>query len=338
MPVTMKDVAKKAGVSIKTVSRVINDQGEISEDTRLKIMTIIDELGYRPNKLARGLLTGKTYTVGVIIPDITDPFFPDLILGAEQAARDRQFNVFLCNANREPNLELHYANILKDRQVDGLLLAGSRLQPEGLKNVVNNHKVVILSQYAIAGATVFSMNDYDASYAVGSYLYDLGHRKIAYLNGGWSGSSEHRLDGFIQSLIDRGLAREEVPVAQVLPTSHEVGFQRTVELLELHPEITAIACYNDILAIAALQGATAVGRHVPDDIAIVGYDDIPEATRITPALTTVHYDRKQIGSDMMNKLLDMVEDKSGEDMQISIEGYLLERQSCIAKDSFLGGE
>ena len=331
MPVTMKDVAKKAGVSIKTVSRVINNQGEISEETRQRIMQIVDELGYRPNTLARGLLTGKTYTVGVIIPDITDPFFPDLILGAEQAARSRDFNVFLCNANREPELELHYANVLKDRRVDGLILAGSRLQPEGLKSIVESQHTVIMSQYAIDGAAVFSMNDFDASYSVGEYLCSLGHREVAYFNGGWTGSREHRMEGFIQAFVNHGVSRDVVTIARTSPVIGDTSVQAAKELLISHPNITAVACYNDVLAIAMIQAAHELGKHIPEDLSVVGYDDIPESARTMPPLTTIHYDRFEIGNDMMTCLLDLIEEKSNlPPNQTPIDGKLLKRQSCTS--------
>jgi len=330
MPVTMKDVAKKAGVSIKTVSRVINNQGEISEQTRQRIMQIVDELGYRPNTLARGLLTGKTYTVGVIIPDITDPFFPDLILGAEQAARSRDFNVFLCNANREPELELHYANVLKDRRVDGLILAGSRLQPEGLKTIVESQHTVILSQYAISGATVFSMSDFDASYLVGEYLYSLGHREVAYFNGGWTGSRELRMEGFIQSFVDRGMARDVVKTVLTSPVTNDTSVQAAKELLTSHPNITAVACYNDVLAVAMMHAARELDKHIPEDLSVVGYDNIPESARTSPSLTTIHYDRFEIGNDMMDCLLDLIEEKESRPAQIPVGGKLLKRQSCTS--------
>jgi LacI family transcriptional regulator len=326
--VTMKDVARKAGVSIKTVSRVINNQGEISEETRERIMQIIEELGYRPNTLARGLLTGRTQSIGIIIPDITDPFFPDLILGAEQAARARAFNVFLCNANREPELELHYATVLKDRRVDGLMLVGTRLQPDVMEKIADNHRMVILSQYEIRGVTVFSLNDYEASYAVAEYLISLGHRRCAYLNGGWSGSSQRRLGGFIQAFADHGIPQENIITVPLTTVTHHQSYQATTELLADYPDVTAIACYNDILAIGAMKAAHTVGRRVPDDLSIVGYDDIPEASRTTPGLTTVHFDRFQIGHDMMNCLLDLVDGETSPEAKISLEGSLLERQSC----------
>jgi LacI family transcriptional regulator len=328
MPVTMKQVAARAGVSIKTVSRVINDQGEISEATRQHVRSIIEELGYRPNRLARGLLTGRTSTVGIIIPDITDPFFPDLILSAERAARARQFNVFLCNANREPELELHYVNALRDSQVDGLMLAGSHLQKEGLSAAIANIPAVILSQYVIPGATVYSMNDFEAAYGVGMYLYSLGHRRLAYIDGGWSGSSQQRRDGFITALEDQGIGSQDIAQITAFPATVETGQRAARDVLAARPDITAIACYNDVLAIGAIQATHAIGRRVPDDLSIVGYDDVPEAARATPPLTTVHYDRHLVGRDMMNRLLDVVEGLGRENERIIVEGYLLERQSC----------
>ncbi len=332
MAVTMKDVAKKAGVSIKTVSRVINKQGEISEETRQNILQIIEELGYRPNRLARSLLTGKTYTIGVIISDITDPFFPDLLLGAEQAARERNFNVFLCNANRDPDLELHYVNVLKDRRVDGLLLAGSRLQEEGLKNAIKGMHAVALSAYAVPEANVFSISEFDASMEVGSYLLSLGHRQVAYIDGGWAGSSQNRRSGFMKAFHDANIAADQIITVSALPATVENGHTTAVALLSKNSHITAIACYNDMLAIGTLLAARDVGLKVPDDLSVIGFDDIPEANRSNPPLTTVHFDRYQLGVDMMDRLLNAVDKKSAKYERIPVEGYLLQRQSCKSID------
>ena len=328
MPVTLKDVAKKAGVSIKTVSRVVNEQGEISDSTRRHVMEIIQELGYRPNRLARGLLTGRTQTVGIIIPDIKDPFFPELILGAEQVARARQFNVFLCNANRDPDLETHYVDVLRDRQVDGLMLAGSRLQQNSLQQITADQAVVILSPFATPNATVFTMNDYDASYKAGVYLSDLGHRRIAYLDGGWVGSSRRRREGFIRALQDRGVEPLAVPEAPAFPTAIDAGYEVGVRLLTAHPALSAIACYSDMLAIGVLNAAHDLGRPVPGSLSVVGYNNVPEAARCRPPLTTIHFDRAELGAEMMNRLLDMVEGTRPHHERIHIEGELLIRATC----------
>ena len=157
MNITTKDVAKHAGVSVATVSYVINKGPRpVAEETRLRVQQSIDELGYKPNLLARGLNTGRTHTIGVIIADISDPFYPPVILGAESVARQRGYSVFLCNGNRDPELENHYINLLTERRTDGLMIVGSRLNEAMLKKTADIQNAVILTSLSVPDAMVFS--------------------------------------------------------------------------------------------------------------------------------------------------------------------------------------
>src|SRR5262245_57902810 len=157
MTVTIRDVALKAGVSIKTVSRVVNNQGEISDVTRRHVQAVIDELGYRPNALARGLVSGKTLSVGLIIPQISDPFFPDVVQGVERLARRHGYSGFVCNTNDDPQEELEYVNVLAAKRVDGVILCGSRLNAEELSQVAVRHRVATLTSRMPRGAAIISI-------------------------------------------------------------------------------------------------------------------------------------------------------------------------------------
>lgn len=325
MAITIKEVAKRAGVSVKTVSRALNNETEISKSTRAHVLEVAREMGYRPNLLARSLVTGRTHAVGIIIPDVTDPFFPELILGAEAVAQKRGFNVFLCNSGKDPVQELNYVDLLSERQVDGMIIVGSRLDPEGLRAATKDQHVVILSPYHISSADLFQMDDEQGGYEVGKHLLELGHKCFGFVEGSWARAN--RYHGLLRALREQGLDEKNIHT--------QIGADRTVaegekaarSLLERNPQITAIFCYNDVMAIGVLQAARRIGRQVPKDLSIVGFDDIPEAERTCPPLTTFHFNRTDIGALMMNVLLDAIEGKRQTTEQRVIQGKLIVRET-----------
>jgi len=330
MRVTLKDVAKVAGVSIKTVSRVVNNQGEISEATKQRVLDAINQLGYKPNQLARSLITGKTQTIGIIIPDISDPFFPELILGAENVAREQGYNVFLCNANREPDLELKYVELLNQRRVDGLIIAGSRLNTAGLEIAAKVQPSVIMSPYDIPGALLCMIDGFGGGKKLGEYLISLGHRKIGYIEGNWESKNDQRYLGLVSAMQSVGLPTDKVLVETVNPLHFDNGYQIGNQILSNHPEITALVCYNDMVALGVMQGCRAANLRIPEDISITGFDDIPEASRTSPSLTTIRIDRSHLGEQMMARLLDTLEKKEFPTERIVWTGELVIRQSCAA--------
>lgn len=328
MKVTLKDVANMAGVSIKSVSRVVNNQGEIGEETKIRILDAINQLGYRPNQLARGLITGRTQAIGVIIPDITDPFFPEIILGAETAASERGYNVFLCNANREPALELKYVDLLSQRQVDGLIIAGSRLDKDGLMRAVKGQCTVILTPNSIPEATTFTIDEYHGGLQIGEHLLSLGHRQIGYIEGGWSKSNnpQSRQFGLIKSFQDADISHGVKTISIDMVTVDNAR-QAAKDLLEENRTITALVGYNDVVALGILQACRDLNLQVPKDISVIGFDDIPEAARHSPSLTSFHIDRLKLGSDMMQVLMSEIEKETGDHARIMVSGQLITRQS-----------
>jgi len=327
MRVTLRDVAELAGVSTKTVSRVVNVQGEISEATRERVLAAIEELGYHPNRLARGLTTGRTQVVGIIIPDISDPFFPELILGAESVARERGYNVFLCNANRDTELELRYIEVLAERQVDGLMVVGSQLDDKGLASTASQNNAVMLTSHVVSGAVLFSIDDMGGTRQVGKYLLGLGHRRIRFIGSAKAGSSSGRLQGLVSAMQEAGVDTEGVDAFSVVPATAEQGRMAALELLEHEPETTAVVCYNDVLAVGVLQACNEVGRRVPQELSVTGFDDIPEASRSWPPLTTVRVDRYSLGVAMIQKLLNVIDSGRSEGDRVVFPVELIVRGS-----------
>lgn len=327
MPVTLKDVARHAGVSHKTVSRVVNNQGEISEATRQRVLRAVERLGYKPNRLARGLVTGRTQAVGIIIPDITDPFFPEMILGAESVARERGYNVFLCNTNRDPALELRYVDLLSERQVDGLMIVGSMLGEDGLRTATRGHNAVILTPHIIPDAVLFWLDDLEGGRQIGRHLVELGHQRIGFIEASWRHSANYRCAGLLEALQEGGLPADALLVETISVVSVDAGRQAARDLLARSPAITALACYNDVIAVGALQACRELGKRVPQDLSVTGFDDILEASRSHPPLTTYRFDRHGLGAAMTERLLDMIEHKSKGGDRLVVRGELIVRDS-----------
>ncbi|HEY65796.1 MAG TPA: LacI family transcriptional regulator [Caldilineae bacterium] len=330
MPVTMRDVARRAGVSIKTVSRVVNNQGEISEATRQRVLKAIEELGYRPNALARGLVSGKTLTVALIIPQITDPFFPEVVLGVESVARKHGYSVFLCNTNEDPQQELAYVEVLASKQVDGIILCGSRLNADQLSKVASLHRVSILTSRKPRSAAVVSIPGEAGLYEITSHLIRLGHKKIGHI-GWWTEDESERLDGYRRALREHGIEGNERWVMRLPQVSIENAHRAARQLLERASEITAISCYNDLVAIGVLQACKELGRRVPVDLAVVGFDDIPLASLVTPALTTMRVPRYELGRMVMELLLRVIEADGDYEERLYVQPQLVIRESCGAQ-------
>jgi DNA-binding LacI/PurR family transcriptional regulator len=330
MAVTMRDVAEKAGVSIKTVSRVVNQQGEISERTRLRVQAVIDELGYRPNTLARGLVSGRTQSVGMVIPRITDPFFPDVVLGVESVAQKAGYSVILCNASGDRDQELRYVEVLEGKRVDGIILCGSVLLEEQLNQVAAEHCIAVLTSHRPRGAAVVSVAEQEAFEKVTTHLIQLGHREIGHIPVSPKTSQYWRLNGYHAALHKHGITPQARWVCPTDDITIEAGQQAAQQLLQQAPEVTAISCYNDLIAVGVLEACAGLGRRVPEEIAVTGFDDIALASLVRPKLTTVRMPRYRLGEELMTGLLRRIRDGCDEDERTVIELELIVRESCGA--------
>jgi LacI family transcriptional regulator len=307
--ITIADVARRAGVSMMTVSRVVNDKDGVSPATRQRIRLIVNELGYRPSGIARGLATQRTGTLGLVVPDVANPFFSDVVRGAEQIAYQQGYSLLLCNTEEDPQRELDVLQLLEEKRVDGIVVCSSRLAPELLRlalihypaAVLVNQHVTLTEGTSIVGAVL--LEDEIGGQIATSHLIRRGHRSIGYLSGpAVSFSGQRRGRGYLSALSAAGI--EPLPgwVCSCKPTV-EGGQHASQLLLNQYPELTALFCYNDLVAVGALQTSVDMGRRVPEDLAVVGYDDIHLAALVTPALTTCRVDREALGGCATNLLL-----------------------------------
>jgi LacI family transcriptional regulator len=326
----MADVAREAGVSSMTVSRVINSKGDVSEATRERVLAAIERLDYRPSGIARGLATQRTGTLGLVVPDVANPFFADVARGVEHGAYAEGYNVFLCNTEEDPERELVVLKSLAEKRVDGLMLCSSRLPEDRLQSVLTQHPRVVLVNRRLEGDRVRSVlvDDERGGRLATELLIGAGHRKIGYLSGPRvSHSGRERGIGYRAALEAAGVNPDSAWVRPCQPMVAG-GQAAACELLAAHPEITALFCYNDLVAVGALQACAELGRRVPDDLAVVGYDDVPLAALVTPALTTCRVARYELGSQTVGLLLDQINDCPEECDEIVLAPELVVRKSA----------
>ena len=328
--VTIQDVAAAAGVSRQTVSRAINNRGEISPETRAEILRIAEEMDYRPSSIARGLATQRTGTLGLVVPDVANPFFAEVARGAESEAYAAGYNVFLCNTDEDPQREIAVLRSLEEKRVDGVMLCSSRLDDDTLHDSLSHHASVVLVNRRLNGYEFgcVLIDDAQGGQNITRHLLESGHRAIGFLTGPpASRSGQKRVEGYCAAMAEAGIVFDPNWVRSC-PPSVEGGHKVAEGLLSDHPEITALFCYNDLVAIGALQASHDLALTIPDDLAIVGFDDIPVAALVTPALTTCHVSRYEMGVKAMNMLMERINGCTTECQQVVLQPELIIRASA----------
>ncbi len=319
--VTLEDVARAAGVSAMTVSRVINHTGRISPATRQHVSEVIEQLGYRPSRAARTLVTAKTGMIGVVVPDITNPYFAEIVHGIEDVAWEAEYSVLLANTNENPAREAAVLSQLDDAAVDGLIPVSSRLPDETLLPLLKQHRAVVTinRQFPRVASCVRPRHGYGfRAYQSALYLAHAGHERIGYIN-----LQRSLINMQIETLIER-MAEHNITIrrewcATCLPT-WEAGYQTGHVLLAEHPELTAIIAGNDLVALGVMRAAIELGRRIPHDLALIGGDDILLASQVTPPLTTFRVPKYEIGASAARLLFARM------DGDLSYQEYLYEEE------------
>ncbi|ACB86245.1 LacI family DNA-binding transcriptional regulator [Natranaerobius thermophilus] len=311
---TIKDIAKKAGVSITSVSQVLNnkDMG-IKEETKEKILAAARELDYKPNYLARGLITKKTNTLGLIIPDITNPFFPQVVRAIEDTANYQGYNMILCNTDDDVDKEKLYLRVLEEKCVDGIIFTSSTKSSKSyLDHLENNDTPFVLLDRSFSGPLDFPKvytDGYKGIKLAMNHLITRGHRDIAFLSGPeTSQTAKDRLEGYRQALSEAGLTPEsESQLIYYGDYKALSGEQGIAELLDTNPHITAVVAANDLMAVGAMRTIKNRGLKIPEDISIIGFDNIQTSRLVDPPLTTVAQPSYQMGQMATDILIDMIE-------------------------------
>lgn len=296
MAVSIKDIARRAGVSHSTVSRALADSPLVNAETKQRIRRLALEMGYAPSAVARAMSTRRTGTVGVVVTSIADPFVAEVVRGVEETALDHGYNILLCNSNDDPDREIATVRALREKWVDAVIVTASRVG-SFYAQLTEIHVPVVLINNQQPGEYSFSVrtDDLKGGRLVGEYLLSLGHRQIAYISGREAAtSSQLRLEGLRQALDAAGIALPSGWIAA--GDGRPMGGEHAVErLLSRRPYPTAIFCYNDQTAMGALHALKAHGVAVPQEVSVVGYDDIAAAPYLDPPLTTVAQAKYELG-------------------------------------------
>ena len=328
---TLSDVARAAGVSLMTASRAINGKPGVGNDVRQEILSLAKKLGYHPNQIARGLATNYTMSVGLVVPDNTNPFFAQIARGVEDTAFSQKYNIFLVNTAEDRAREKVALNSLWQKDVDGVILCSSRLPDEELEEEIGRFPAVALVnrelKVPLAHTISINVNDQRGSQLAVQYFLQKGRRRIAYLDGPASSvSGRRRLQGYRAALEEAGIAFDPALVECCSPDT-DGGRTAAASLLARRPDIDAVYAFNDLAAVGAIQVIQDAGKSVPEDIPVIGVDDIPLATMVRPQLTTLHVNLRHIGRLAMRSLLDIIEGDSSS-TAIHIEPELVVRESA----------
>ena len=326
----MRDVAEKANVSTTTVSHVINKSRFVSEDVRSRVNSAMEELGYRPNAIARSLRSGQTLTIGLILPDSANPFFAEIGRGIETHAFNNGFNAILCNSDGDPIREAQYVDVLLKKQVDGLIFVASGNYPNTIALLEKSHVPIVIvdRKIPLLNADTVLVNNKLGGYLATRHLISLGHTRIGYVSGPSSLTpSCDREIGYRDAITEAGLCLDE---RLILPGDFNLlsGRMKTLELLNLSEPPTAIFLSNDWMAIGAIRAASEIGLSVPNELAIVGFDDIELSSFVTPALTTIRQPTTKICKSAVELLIKRIKHDKSNARTLIIPPELITRESC----------
>ncbi|SDW78632.1 LacI family DNA-binding transcriptional regulator [Paenibacillus sp. CF384] len=331
MKATIYDVAREAGVSIAAVSQVINGKGKISEERRASIISVMEQLNYKPSLIASALTGKKTYTLGLLIPDISNPFFAEIARAVEDQGDVHGYSLVICSTDNKDERVERYLNLLQQKSVDGIIIGTGIDSGELLDKLQKKSIPFALIAREMPGhdlATVV-VDDYEGGRMAARHLLDLGHTRMAVLaEHPKVMSSQERIRGFQDEVIEAGL---QIPEYMVKMSGHDLvrdGRRGASELLRYADRPTAVFCCNDLLAIGALQAAKEMSVRVPEELSIVGFDNTILATVTDPLLTTVSQPTEQMGQLVVDLVLSKNNaGKPGDSKRIVLKPELVIRQS-----------
>lgn len=307
--ITIKDIARKAEVSYQTVSRVLNDRPDVSEQTRARVWKIIDELEYRPSAAARSLRTNTTFTLGVLQNDITNSFYSNIVQGVEQVAIENGYSLILCNTNDDPERELHYIKMMQSKEVDGIIVSPTQPNSQFISQIAKKMPVVLVDRnIADADITAVVVDNEAGAHRATRYLIEQGHQHIGLIT--WEQKSPQvigeRVSGYRKALNEAGLIPDDMPSIYA-PTQPPEDLVPLIEdLLINNPRVTALFALNNQLGLSVLMTIRKMKLRIPQDIAVVVFDDLPLFSLYSPAITVVQQPEAEIGKHAMQHLLGQI--------------------------------
>ncbi|MGM7723789.1 LacI family DNA-binding transcriptional regulator [Metabacillus sp. Hm71] len=335
MSCTIKDVARHANVSIATVSRIINNQVGYSEKTKKKVLDAIEELGYQPNAVARGLISKRTHTIGVLFPKLSSTLVTDLLSGIEKATHEAGSSVIVCHTESNGEKTMKYLKLLNEKRIDGIIFTSAPLLGEYYDYIKKmNVPMVLLSTETYAYPVPYvKVNDQHAAYTATQYLINKGHKKIGMLSGNIEDtiSGKPRFDGFKSALQDHNIPFDDCHVVFNRGFTFSDGMDGLKSLLKQVSDLTAVFAASDEMAMGAISAAYELGIKVPDELSIIGYDNLSIANMSIPPLTTVAQPLTEMGEMAAKMLFELLDSQKTVESRI-MPHKIVERKSVIAKE------
>jgi LacI family transcriptional regulator len=328
----IKDVARIAGVSVTTVSRVLNGEKYVKDDLKNKVKRAIDELGYSPSHIARSLVRRKTKLIGVIVPDLTSSFYATILSSIEETASLNQYNLIVCNINEDTDKEFKYLNIFKEMRVEGIIIMHEKLNDEIRKFISHLDIPVIFSSVRPANQNCISViiDDYSAAYDTTLYLIGLGHEKIAFIGGDMRDitSGQNRYNGYINALSDKGITYVD-DFVRFGDYKTKSGYTLMKEILDSELRPTAVFAVSDDMAVGAMNCIHDHHLTVPGDISIIGFDGSQMTEQVRPRLSSMEQPIQEMGTVTVNSLLDLIwKLPTAPREDLILRHQLVQRDSC----------
>jgi len=327
--ITLKMVAESAGVSVNTASRAINNKQDINLETKKRVLKIAQDLGYVRNDTAVALRTKKTGTIGVVIADNRNPFYAEVLNGMEVAARKKNYHIILANTQRDYRKEEEAINLLLNKRVDGLLIAPVQDRDDDIKKLIeaNIPFVIVGRDFNDIDLDAVYNDEVKGGFLATEYLIKKGHKKIAFINGVLHKSpAKGRLKGYKKALKEC-----EIPFNDALISVGDIdvkdGYERTKQMLKKNLNFTAIFAYNDMMAFGAMQAIKEKGLRIPENIGLVGYDDILFSSLISPALTTIKLKKQELGVESVKLLLSRINGNRKKAKKVMLDVDIITRKT-----------
>lgn len=335
---TIKDVAKRSGVSTTTVSHVINNTRFVAEETKAAVWAAIKELHYSPSAVARSLKVNNTKSIGLLATSSEAPYFAEVIEAVENSCYSKGYTLVLCNSHNNPDKQKAYLAMLAQKRVDGLLVMCSEY-PDQLIAMLEGYRnipMVVMDWGKARGDFTDAIidNALHGGYLAGRYLIERGHRDIAVIPGPLErNTGGNRLEGFRKAMKEAGITVRDEWIVQG-DFEPDSGYQAMTQILSGKQRPTAVFCGGDAMAMGAICAADEMGLRVPQDISVIGYDNIRNARYFTPALTTIHQPKERLGQMALTMLLDRIVNKREDAQTIEVHPRLVERHS-VADGPFI---
>ncbi len=330
---TIRDVAKKAGVSVASVSRVLDGQHTVNAETRRRVLEAVKALDYRPDLAARRLRSRRTDTIGLVVSDIRNPFFTEVSRAVEDVASGHRMRLILCNTDEDPDREASCLDLMRDENVSGVILSPSLRLLDGFRAADYPFPLVLVDRcQPDTSADAVVIDNFEAARALTAHLLDNGHRRIAFLHGAGSATGRQRLEGHAAAMAARGLPTEAFGVQAVADRSREVS-----RLLFSRPEMPeAVVASSGLILLGLFEALREARLRVPDDVALAGFDNLPWTRLVDPGVTVISQPTYDIGREAAELLLQRIADPEKVVRRVMLRGELVVRGSSAGREQGAG--